>query len=48
MRYNSIKMTKAAGVDPEIQKFVEATIRYLLFVVKWLARRFALENLTKS
>ena len=36
------------SVDPEIQKFMEQTIRYLLFVAKWLARRFALERLIKT
>ena len=35
-------------VDPEVQKLVEQTIRYLLFVTKWLARRFALERLIKT
>lgn len=41
-------MSEQAKVDPEVQKLAEQTIRYLIFVVKWLAHRFGLERLIKS
>jgi hypothetical protein len=40
-------MSETRHVDPELQKLAEQTIRYLVFVVRWLARRFALERLLK-
>jgi hypothetical protein len=47
VRYNSIKMSESKEFDPEVQQLAEQTIRYLVFVVRWLARRFALERLLK-
>ena len=41
-------MSEQVEVDPEVQKLAEQTIRYLMFVVRWLARRFALERLIKT
>ena len=40
-------MSEQTNVDPEVQKLAEQTVRYLIYVVRWLARRFALERLIK-
>jgi len=33
--------------DEELKKLAEATIRYLVYVIRWLARRYGLEHLVK-
>ena len=34
--------------DPEVTKLVEQTIRFLVFVIRWLARRYGLEGILKT
>ena len=41
-------MSEQADVDLEVQKLAEQTIRYLIFVIRWLAHRFGLERLIKT
>jgi hypothetical protein len=36
------------AVDPEVKKLVQQTIFFLLFVARWLARRFHLEQYIKT
>ena len=40
-------MSDQTKVDPEVQKLAAQTIRYLMWVIRWLAQRFGLEHLVK-
>ena len=40
-------MTDQVEVDSDVKKLVEQTIRFLVFVVRWLARRYGLTHLVK-